>query len=792
MQARMITEDEALQRVTQYSIKSSVKGIHNVSKSLKLAYVEQSNDSNFLYVFNKGVNKGFIISSGDDRTLAVCGYSDEGTFDPNNIPPEMKWWLSNYVNQIRYINDNDVKTKAPTLKTLKKSVSPLLGDIMWNQTDPYNLYCPVDTVTNKVCPTGCVPVAFAMVMRYYSYPSKGHGSATYTDEHGVTRSVNFANSTYDWSKINSFYTPNSSQESKEAVAKLIYEMGIASKVNYSYTYGSGALTSNACYGLVKYFGYDPGMQYLTRNYCPDDQWNEILINEIDNHRPVIYGGMSVSNAHQFILDGYDTNGYYHINWGWGGISNGYYSINILNPLIVGTSGSLNGYNGGQDAVIGIAPAYQSKSRGAMMSVKRMAIESDTLQIGRPFALNLFNVYNYGYQDFESGGEVGVGLFNDDNQLVAVAGSLPVSQTIPVYGGNYLLRLTATIPSNIENDSYSMCMVQKIKGSDEYIKGQTDVSTGVLYVTKSDNGAVVTDYAAKLEVSNWQTQTLYRAMRGSLECSISNASQREYRNFLYLNVSDISTGQTLALCDSVNVDILGDATTDVVFNPTLNLPVGQYNVHVYDSSGKVVNGDGAIINILEPTNGTLCARNLLAGNNNIISQGVFDFSGTLTNTGQYFNGQLYTYLVSETTGVKELICVDNYEIDEGATINFESQGRATIAAGIYSLVMEKVDGGSSIDITELPPTVRVDVSTEDALTLKDGNDNIVVYPNPVQDILNIDTNDTTAHFEIFNLNGCKVMRGVAGKDVNVSHLVSGSYIIKIETDEKQVIQKLIKM
>lgn len=75
--------------------------------------------------------------------------------------------------------------------------------------------------------------------------------------------------------------------------------------------------------------------------------------ELKNRRPIIYNGHSVDGGHSFVLDGADGNGYYHFNWGWGGVSDGYFSINLLNPEEQGAGGALGGYNYSQDGMFGV-------------------------------------------------------------------------------------------------------------------------------------------------------------------------------------------------------------------------------------------------------------------------------------------------------------------------------------------------------------------------------------------------------------------------------------------------------
>ena len=93
------------------------------------------------YVFNAGGDGGYVIVSGDDRTEPILGYVEQGTFDPDNIPENMRSWLQGYADQIKYIIDNDIDANSPLLKTRNKirgtkhSVPELLTT-RWNQGHP--------------------------------------------------------------------------------------------------------------------------------------------------------------------------------------------------------------------------------------------------------------------------------------------------------------------------------------------------------------------------------------------------------------------------------------------------------------------------------------------------------------------------------------------------------------------------------------------------------------------------------------------------------------------------------
>lgn len=324
------------------------------------------------FVFPNANSKGFTIVSGDDRLPEIVGYSSQGSYDENNLPEGFISFMKAYQNLYNKVNLGDAealknlaeikawRNKKNASAASTSAVAPLLGNIEWDQTSPYNNMCPkYDSV--HVAATGCVATAMAQVMAYYKYPKQlkadipGYVNRwngipmeipTITQEEGI----------YDWDNMLPKYNKeaNATQQQKDAVAKLMYHCGAA--VRMSYGPESGAAVSSS--KLAKYFGYDADlMMDLSRSSFTLDKWMQIIDAELAAGRPVLYGGQSSENGHQFICDGKDENGLYHINWGWSGNQNAYFDLSILNPEKGGTgSGSAaDGFNRYCTMTIGIAP-----------------------------------------------------------------------------------------------------------------------------------------------------------------------------------------------------------------------------------------------------------------------------------------------------------------------------------------------------------------------------------------------------------------------------------------------------
>lgn len=319
------------------------------------------------YVFPNGEGKGFTVVSGDDRLPGVVGYSDKGTYDEENLPSNYVGFMKAYEEMVGQLDNGDSRASASIAeaKALRSSgyqqpaVAPLLGNIQWNQMTPYNNMCPKYNGTNRSV-TGCVATAMAQVMMYYQYPTTLQANIPAYVSHTKNLSIPQINKgeSYDWANMlpqYASYEPlNYTDAQATAVAKLMYHCGVACEMDYGPS--SGANVTPAI--LSTYFGYDSDlMQDLNRDAFTLAEWSQIMDKELSVKRPILYSGRSSDGGHEFVCDGTDGNGLYHINWGWGGYQDGYFDVTILNPDKGGAgSGSApDGYNQYCSMIVGIAP-----------------------------------------------------------------------------------------------------------------------------------------------------------------------------------------------------------------------------------------------------------------------------------------------------------------------------------------------------------------------------------------------------------------------------------------------------
>lgn len=341
-------------------IRTSSVGSSPVSTSLGLVYSASTSSRHepAYYVFDRAESGGFIVVAADDRLQGVLGYTSSGSFQREKMPSNFEWWLGEYERQIdSFIISEETQRTSVVSSSSGESDFPAIDPLLttrWNQNSPYNDMCP--EIGGNKCVTGCVATAVAQIMKYYNYPEKGIGENSYLLERIGQISCDFSNIVFDWDNMLDEYDESSTEVQKEAVAQLMYACGVASNMNYGVEM-SGAYFYDLPYDLQRFFGYSANTEAEIRDGYTDSEWESLIYNELRHKRPVLYsGGYASKSPHAFVCDGYSDDGFYHINWGWGGLCDGYFRLSALNPSSQGIGGSKDGYTSDQCIVMGLEPS----------------------------------------------------------------------------------------------------------------------------------------------------------------------------------------------------------------------------------------------------------------------------------------------------------------------------------------------------------------------------------------------------------------------------------------------------
>ena len=365
--AETVTEEQARQQVqlflTSHQTTGGPRRAPGITPQTTLA-----GQLSGLYMFNIGGDGGFVVVSNDDRTRPILGYSDSGSIDPANMPDNMRAWLQGYADEIAWLQSRDVQDVQIVQSVPRRTgshsttaIAPLMSTT-WNQGTPYNNLCP-EYETGRRAATGCVATAMAQVM-YYTEKKAGNSTTvtTATIPDYTTYSYSIAmpaieeGTTINWYSMTDSYDSGSTEAANQAVAELMLYCGCAVTMNYGPS--SGSSTGKIVNALKNYFGYENTTQIAVRSYYTPDNWTDLIYNELNQGRPVILGGQSSGGGHEFVCDGYkyeSETDFFHINWGWGGMSDNYFVLSALNPdqQGIGGSTSADGYNSEVDAVVGI-------------------------------------------------------------------------------------------------------------------------------------------------------------------------------------------------------------------------------------------------------------------------------------------------------------------------------------------------------------------------------------------------------------------------------------------------------
>lgn len=433
--AKQVDEQTAILVANRF-IGSKISGLK--TEQVKLLTKRSAQDVsgvpiNTYYVFDINNKNGFVVISGDDIVKPVLAYSTTYAFQTGSeMSPETSYWMGLYQDQIAFAVQHNITatqevkdswefykaTGGSSANKPTNSVSPMTTTT-WNQGTYYDIYTP-GTGSTKT-PVGCVATAMAQIMKYWDAPTTGTGSYTYNHATYGTQSADFGATTYQWGFMPNSLGSSSSQVSKNAVSLLGYHCAVSVKMDFAPA-GSGsqvlAWSNNsrcAENAFKNNFGYKTTIEGLYRDDYNDSQWDNLLKTELDHARPILYAGFGDAGGHAFVFDGYDENGMFHINWGWGGMSNGYFTVDNLAPSALGIGGGGGNFNNGQQALVKIEPLVPGDTLNMVLNAP-LTVSAPSIQKGVAFSVSN-GIWNRGTFDFS--GILTAGIYREeDSSFVA--------------------------------------------------------------------------------------------------------------------------------------------------------------------------------------------------------------------------------------------------------------------------------------------------------------------------------------------------------------------------------------
>ncbi len=767
--------------------------------TLTFTKTEEDNTADF-YVFDISPAKGFVIVTADDNLEPVIGYSLESNFESNTDKFGLKDWMNtasvkiNYALRQNVLADEHIKNLWTSYAQgvnpgISKctTVGPLLTTT-WNQEPYYNQYCPYNTTDQQLCVTGCVATAMAQIMKYWSYPAQGSGSYSYNDappsysNNYGTQSANFGTTTYQWTQM-----PNSISSNNTQIATLMYQCGVSVGMDYGDDKqgGSGAwvLSSEAGTGrpsaqqaYTKYFGYNSStMQGVHASSYSSQAWTALIQNELSAGRVVQYQGTDPNaGGHTWVCDGFDANGMFHMNWGWGGYDNGYFSLSNL---------SVAGYVFSSDdaALIGIQPNVTTSpcSVPTNLTTTNITSNSATLNWG-----GVTGAVSYGIQYRTSGSSTWL-------TGTSTTGSLSISGLSA--DSTYQWQVKTVCSSGSSAYSSAVFFITNVSTPCSVPSGLTVsniINTGATLSWSPVQGALAYNLQWKYAASNsWNTVSnitgSFYSLSGIPSC---NSYQFKVQTVCSSGTSAYSTAISFTTTGCVQ-SYCASTSANCNYEYIKNVRFGSIN-----------NTTGAT----GYTNYTNLSTNVTGGSTNTITL-TPGFSGTsyveywtvyidYNHDGQFAAIGETVLKVSSKSAISKSFTIPISALNGTTRMRiqmqyggYENNPCGTVSYGSVQDYTINITGNAKLSISE----------TEDnAENLGD----MKLYPNPAQNNVTIQfssSNDGAARINIYNLAGQRMVSeekpsapGLNILNINTAILTNGIYICDIENNGEVKRQKFI--
>ena len=653
----------------------------------------------------------------------------------------------------------------------------------------------------------------AQVMRYYQWPLKGTGSYSYTDGNNGTLTADFSNTTYDWSNMLESYTSGSISKQDSAVATLMYHCGVAVSMTYSTT-GSSATLSDAATALKNYFGYDTDLNIYTRDFYKSSDWMSMIKTELDNARPVLYGGSTGTAGHAFVCDGYDSNNLFHINWGWSGYYNGYFELSILNPPPTGSTTTTGGFSQGQQIITGIKKDDAVSNPSYLINMYSLGLTSTKSTISN-IASQTFNVnfgfLNYGANDFV--GKFGIGLYKDGVFQKTLA-TYPNNVSIISNYGTPSFTLSALSLAGLSAGSYKIyCIYKASTASSWSIMSPTNTLNNYLNVVVTGTTATISKPSLAPILNLTQKVTLqgkaYNNRTANFNVTVTNTGNEFYSN-MGIKIYSTTNSNVYQYIEYGVVNIPAGETKSFTFSGTITCAAGSYYAAAVCDSTNAFSANSfkvitpisynpiSITVLSEPGASVLSLSSPITlpnGSTTVYRNQDITLNANITNTGGYFDSEVIAFVLkADGSSSVGYLTPKTIYIDTNETQTISLSGSLSLEPGSYFFKLY-YQNTSWIGFTPAASAL-LNFTLMNAVTTDNTNSteySCQISPNPVVDAFSIKNIEGKAKLVISDINGRLLITKdiFCDEQISVNNLSKGVYILSITTQNKTVERKMIK-
>ncbi len=423
--AKVVNSERALQVAHRFFYSSDIQTL-SASTSMKEAWNSEqlssgatrtlSNEAPTFFVCAPTEGKGFVIVSGDDAATPILGYSFEDEVpEEGELPCGLQWWFEAWDSQIKQMRSegaeasDEVSELWASHRANDIASSLTLETALWSQRSPYWLQCP--QYEGEYCLTGCVATAHAILMQYHKWPEMGVGStsAYVTNTHKISVAARSLEHEYDWDNMptTDLASYGATTEQATAVSTLMFDIGCLFQADFRPT-STSMTTSIETNGLLyEHMDYSLSMYWMyPEAFETDEEYYAALKEEIATNGPVGYRGLNENDTgHMFVLDGYNSMNYFHINWGWG---DGYNSMNNKLPSIT--------YNRSQRALMHFVPNKEGDGPALKLTSDGLQLRGSVSSIvsNKSFTISQIDIINASPISFK--GSFVIGLTDEDGNI----------------------------------------------------------------------------------------------------------------------------------------------------------------------------------------------------------------------------------------------------------------------------------------------------------------------------------------------------------------------------------------